>query len=93
MERRKCLFPWIFTLRRLAGAEGRRDALRRTDPAGDLADGFVALPRGFGTADELFEILTWAQLGLHSQPVGLLNISGFIDPLLAWARRDVQLSR
>jgi uncharacterized protein (TIGR00730 family) len=50
----------------------------------DLADGFAALPGGFGTADELFEILTWAQLGLHGKPVGLLNTAGFFDPLLAW---------
>jgi uncharacterized protein (TIGR00730 family) len=50
----------------------------------DLADGFVALPGGFGTADELFEILTWAQLGLHARPIGLLNVAGFFDPLLAW---------
>ena len=50
----------------------------------DLADGFLALPGGFGTADELFEILTWAQLGLHAKPVGLLNVAGFFDPLLAW---------
>jgi len=49
----------------------------------DLADGFIALPGGYGTYDELFEIITWAQLGLHSKPVGLLNVSGFFDPLLA----------
>jgi uncharacterized protein (TIGR00730 family) len=50
----------------------------------DLADGFAALPGGFGTADELFEILTWAQLGLHAKPIGLLNTAGYFDPLLAW---------
>jgi uncharacterized protein (TIGR00730 family) len=50
----------------------------------DLADGFAALPGGFGTADELFEILTWAQLGLHAKPVGLLNVGAFFDPLLGW---------
>jgi uncharacterized protein (TIGR00730 family) len=50
----------------------------------DLADGFVALAGGFGTADELFEILTWAQLGLHAKPIGLLNTAGYFDPLLAW---------
>jgi uncharacterized protein (TIGR00730 family) len=50
----------------------------------DLSDGFAALPGGFGTAEELFEILTWAQLGLHNKPVGLLNVAGFFDPLLAW---------
>src|SRR5271154_5558209 len=55
----------------------------------DRADAFLALPGGFGTADELFEILTWAQLGLHSKPVGLLNVAGFFDPLLAWIDRCV----
>ena len=50
----------------------------------DLSDGFAALPGGYGTLDELFEILTWAQLGLHAKPVGLLNAAGFFDPLLAW---------
>jgi uncharacterized protein (TIGR00730 family) len=57
----------------------------------DLADGFAALPGGFGTADELFEILTWAQLGLHGKPVGLLNTVGFFDPLLAWLDHTVAL--
>jgi uncharacterized protein (TIGR00730 family) len=56
----------------------------------DLADAFAALPGGYGTADELFEILTWAQLGLHGKPIGLLNISGFFDPLLAWMDRCVE---
>ncbi|MDB5888240.1 MAG: yvdD 2 [Rhodocyclales bacterium] len=45
------------------------------------ADAFVALPGGFGTLDEFFEILTWAQLGLHDKPIGLLNVNGFFDPL------------
>jgi len=49
-----------------------------------LADAFVALPGGFGTLDELFEILTWAQLGDHRKPVGLLNVAGFYDGLLAF---------
>jgi uncharacterized protein (TIGR00730 family) len=56
----------------------------------DRAGAFLALPGGFGTADELFEILTWAQLGIHARPVGLLNVSGFFDPLLAWLDRTVQ---
>ncbi len=56
----------------------------------DLADGFAALPGGFGTADELFEILTWAQLRYHAKPVGLLNVDGFFDSLLAWLDRAVQ---
>ncbi len=50
----------------------------------ELSDGFIALPGGFGTLDELFEIVTWAQLGIHRKPVGLLNGSGFYDALLAF---------
>jgi uncharacterized protein (TIGR00730 family) len=49
----------------------------------DLSDAFVALPGGYGTLDELFEILTWAQLGIHGKPVALLDVSGFFTPLLA----------
>ena len=52
----------------------------------ERADAFVALPGGFGTLDELFEILTWAQLHIHSKPIGLLNVQGFFDPLLAMVR-------
>jgi uncharacterized protein (TIGR00730 family) len=50
----------------------------------DRAGAFVALPGGYGTCDELFEILTWAQLGIHAKPVALLNVNGFFTPLLAW---------
>lgn len=49
----------------------------------ERADGFVALPGGFGTLDELFEILTWKQLRLHAKPIVLLNVGGFFDPLIA----------
>jgi uncharacterized protein (TIGR00730 family) len=49
----------------------------------ELADGFIALPGGFGTFEEFCEILTWGQLGFHAKPMGLLNVNGFYDPLLA----------
>ena len=52
-----------------------------------LAQGFIALPGGIGTYDELFEILTWAQLGIHPYPVGLLDVDGYFDPFRAlWQR-------
>lgn len=50
----------------------------------ELSDAFVALPGGFGTLEELFEVLTWGQLGLHRKPSGLLNVAGYFDPLLAF---------
>jgi uncharacterized protein (TIGR00730 family) len=49
----------------------------------ELAEGFIAMPGGFGTFEEYCEILTWAQLGFHVKPIGLLNVAGFYDPLLA----------
>jgi uncharacterized protein (TIGR00730 family) len=54
-----------------------------------LSDAFLALPGGFGTLDEFFEILTWAQLRFHAKPIGLLNVAGFFDPLLAWMERAI----
>ena len=50
----------------------------------DLSDGFIALPGGIGTFEELFEIWTWAQLGMHTKPIGLLNILGYFDLLLGF---------
>lgn len=54
---------------------------QRKQKMADLADGFVILPGGFGTLEELFEVLTWLQLGLHGKPIGVLNVNGFYDPL------------
>ena len=49
----------------------------------DLADAFIALPGGFGTFEEFFEVLTWSQLGLHKKPCGIFNVRGYYTPLLA----------
>jgi uncharacterized protein (TIGR00730 family) len=54
-----------------------------------MADAFVALPGGAGTLDEFFEAWTWTQLGIHRKPVGLLNVAGYFDPLLAFLDRAV----
>ncbi len=55
---------------------------RRKALMADLSDAFIALPGGFGTFDELFEVVTWAQLGIHSKPIGILDTCGYFDPLL-----------
>lgn len=67
------------------------DMHKRKARLAEISDAFVALPGGFGTFEELFEILTWAQIGLHKKPVGLLNIRSYFDPLMATidnARRE-----
>lgn len=69
---------------RIVGSMHERKALMA-----DLADGFIALPGGWGTVEELFEILTWAQLGLHQKPCGLLNVQGYFDRLLAFVHHSI----
>jgi len=56
----------------------------------DLSDGFIALPGGFGTMEELFEILTWGQLGLHRKPIGILNSNHYYDDLLELLQKMLQ---
>lgn len=60
------------------------DMHRRKSVMTDLSDAFIALPGGFGTLDELFEAVTWEQVGLHQKPIGLLNVRGYFDLLLAF---------
>lgn len=57
---------------------------------GQEADAFVALPGGYGTAEELFEVITWNQLGIHSCPIVLFNINGFYDGLIEWINKAVE---
>jgi uncharacterized protein (TIGR00730 family) len=56
----------------------------------DLSDGVIALPGGFGTLEEFFEMLTWAQLGLHQKPMGILNVNGYYDELIGFLDTMVQ---
>jgi len=65
------------------------DMHQRKAMMAELADAFIALPGGFGTVEELFEILTWAQLGFHAKPVGLLNVSGYFDHLIRFVEHAV----
>lgn len=55
----------------------------------DLSDGFITLPGGVGTMDELWEAISWSQLGYHSKPVGVLNVAGFFDQLVAFNRHMI----
>ena len=69
---------------RVVGSMHERKALMS-----DLADGFVALPGGWGTVEEFFEILTWGQLGFHRKPCGLLDVAGYYERLLAFVDHGV----
>jgi uncharacterized protein (TIGR00730 family) len=62
--------------------------VRKATMAG-LADAFISLPGGYGTLEELFEVATWAQLGIHGKPVGLLNVAGFYDGLVRQVDRAI----
>jgi uncharacterized protein (TIGR00730 family) len=55
----------------------------------EMSDAFVILPGGFGTFDEMFEIITWAQLGIHKKPIGLLNVAGYFDPLMSMIKHSI----
>ncbi len=68
--------PGLTELRMVSSMHERKAMMAK------LSDAFIAMPGGFGTFDELFEILTWAQLGLHTKPIGLLNVEGYFDLLL-----------
>ncbi len=56
----------------------------------ELSDGFIAMPGGFGTLEELFEVITWAQLGIHKKPFGLFNIAGYFDKLIEFLDYQVE---
>jgi uncharacterized protein (TIGR00730 family) len=65
-----------------------KDMHERKALMAEHADGFIAMPGGIGTLEELFETLTWAQLGFHEKPIGLLNVASFYDPLIEFLRHQ-----
>ncbi|EKU80502.1 TIGR00730 family Rossman fold protein [Massilia timonae] len=67
-----------------------KDMHERKTMMSGLSEGFIAMPGGMGTLEELFEMVTWAQLGIHAKPIGLLNVNGFYDGLRAFVRHQVQ---
>jgi len=70
---------------RIVGSMHERKAMMA-----ELCDGFVALPGGIGTLEEFFEVWTWAQLGVHEKPCGLLNVAGYFDGLFSFVDRAVE---
>ena len=70
---------------RVVGSMHERKALMA-----ELSDAFIALPGGIGTLEELFEVYTWAQLGLHTKPLGLLDVAGYFQPLVSFLDHAVQ---
>jgi uncharacterized protein (TIGR00730 family) len=89
------IIPYALTNKELAGETigevihvdtmSQRKALMAKE-----SDAFVALPGGFGTMDELFEMITWSQVGIHRKSIGLYNVDGFFDPILTWVDHAVK---
>ncbi|MGV3723906.1 MAG: TIGR00730 family Rossman fold protein [Actinomycetota bacterium] len=79
----EALLEWEVAHQGLADLRVVRSMHERKALMADLSDAFIALPGGFGTFEELCEVLTWSQLGIHAKPVGVLNVAGYFDPLLA----------
>jgi uncharacterized protein (TIGR00730 family) len=84
LQLRELAHPGLTTLHVVGSMHERKARMA------ELAHGFVALPGGMGTLEELAEILTWAQLGLHARPVGLLDVAGYYEPLVGFFDRAVR---
>jgi uncharacterized protein (TIGR00730 family) len=88
------VIPEPLTPKELSGAPvGRLEIVdsmhARKARMAELADAFVAMPGGFGTFEELFETITWCQLGIHAKPIGLLNVAGYYDPIRQMVARAI----
>jgi uncharacterized protein (TIGR00730 family) len=86
----KNLFPESVVNNQLTKLIYVEDMHERKKKMADLSDGFIALPGGIGTFEELFEILSWAQLGIHKKPIGLLNVEGFFDPVITLLQNTIK---
>jgi len=84
LERKEIAYRGITELRLVDTMHQRKQVME------ELAEGFIAMPGGFGTLEEFFEVLTWAQLGHHSKPCGILNVEGYYDQLLAMLRHGCE---
>ena len=78
------LHPGVSDMRLVSDMHARKALMA------ELSDAFIALPGGFGTFEELFETITWSQLGIHAKPVGLLNVAGYFDGLLTFLDRSFE---
>ncbi|XP_025979849.1 cytokinin riboside 5'-monophosphate phosphoribohydrolase LOG7-like [Glycine soja] len=85
----KSLMPREITGDPIGEVRAVSDMHQRKAEMARQADAFIALPGGYGTLEELLEIITWAQLGIHSKPVGLLNVDGFYNSLLSFIDKAV----
>ena len=66
-----------------------QDMHARKKKMSELSDGFIAMPGGLGTLDEFFEIWTWAQLGIHSKPIGIFNVDSYFDPMIFFIEKAI----
>uniref|UniRef100_A0A2P2Q551 Cytokinin riboside 5'-monophosphate phosphoribohydrolase n=1 Tax=Rhizophora mucronata TaxID=61149 RepID=A0A2P2Q551_RHIMU len=86
----KTLMPREITGETVGEVKPVADMHQRKAEMARQSDAFIALPGGYGTLEELLEVITWAQLGIHDKPVGLLNVEGYYNPLLSFIDKAVE---
>lgn len=86
----KNLFRKEVVHRKLTNLHEVNDMHERKAKMGELSDAFIALPGGYGTLEEIFEIVSWGQIGIHQKPIGMLNVAGYYDPLIDMINKGVK---